>query len=156
MDRFSSGARDSSTLAGLRWLLLGLLTVGMAGTALDLVLLNHYEDAWQLPPLALMGVGFIAVAATAARPGAASLAALQGTMILFIVAGFAGLLLHYNGNREFQREIDPTLAGWPLFVKVVTAKAPPALAPASMIQLGLLGLLFAYKHPARTSEGRSR
>ena len=156
MDRLSSDARDSSTLAGLRWLLLALLTVGMAGTALDLVLLNHYEDAWQLPPLALMGVGFIAVAAMAARPGAASLAALQATMILFIVAGLAGLLLHYNGNREFQREIDPTLAGWPLFVKVVTAKAPPALAPASMIQLGLLGLLFAYKHPARTSEGRSR
>jgi hypothetical protein len=35
-----------------------------------------------------------------------------------------------------------------LFVKVVTAKAPPALAPGVMVQLGLLGLVYTYKHPA--------
>jgi hypothetical protein len=31
------------------------------------------------------------------------------------------------------------------------AKAPPALAPASMIQLGLLGLLYTYRHPSLRS-----
>ena len=30
----------------------------------------------------------------------------------------------------------------------MTAKAPPALAPAGMIQMGLLGLLYTYRHPA--------
>jgi hypothetical protein len=37
----------------------------------------------------------------------------------------------------------------------MTAKAPPALAPAGLIQLGLLGLLYTYRHPAlqlRTDE----
>jgi hypothetical protein len=29
----------------------------------------------------------------------------------------------------------------------VTAKAPPALAPAVMAQLGFLGLLYTYRHP---------
>ena len=44
--------------------------------------------------------------------------------------------------------MDPQLAGWPLFVKIVTAKAPPALAPASMVMIGLLGLIYTYQHPA--------
>ena len=142
----------------LRTLLLALLTFGMIGTGVDLVLLDHYEDAWQWPPLALMGLGLTIVAWVAVKGGSTSLAALRWTMVLFIAAGAAGLLLHYNGNREFQKELDPVLSGWPLFVKVVTAKAPPALAPAGMIQLGLLGLLFTYKHPAfalRASAGES-
>jgi hypothetical protein len=81
------------------------------------------------------------------RESSAAIVVLRWTMGLFVVACAAGLMLHYNGNREFQKELDPALSGWPLFVKVVTAKAPPALAPAGMIQLGVLGLLFTYKPP---------
>jgi hypothetical protein len=152
------GARESAVLDRLRTLLLALLTFGMIGTGVDLVLLDHYEDAWQWPPLALVGAGVAIVAWVAVKGGSTSLVALRWTMVLFIAAGAAGVLLHYNGNREFQQELDPALSGWPLFVKVVTAKAPPALAPASMIQLGLLGLLFTFKHPAfalRASAGTS-
>jgi hypothetical protein len=141
-------SKDSAS-STVRWLLLALLTLGMIGTGLDLVLLGHYEDVWQWPPLALVGVALIVVGWTAVRVGPAAIAAMRWTMVLFIAAGCAGLLLHYNGNREFQKELDPALSGWPLFAKVVTAKAPPALAPAAMIQLGLLGLLFTYKHPGR-------
>ena len=136
-----------STLSALRRLLLALLAFGMLGTAVDLLLLAHYEDAWQWPPLALSVVGLLVVAWIALRESSAAIVALRWTMGLFVVAGAAGLMLHYNGNREFQKELDPALSGWPLLVKVVTAKAPPALAPAGMIQLGLLGLLFTYKHP---------
>jgi hypothetical protein len=139
---------EPPTLAALRWLLLALLTIGLIGTATDLLLLEHFEDAWQLPPLVLIAAGLCSVAWIAARGGAAAIAALRWTMWLCIAAGVVGVALHFNGNREFQQEIDPTLSGWPLFVKVITAKAPPALAPASMVQLGLLGLLFTYRHPA--------
>ena len=55
-----------ATLATLRRLLLGLLLVGLAGTATDLLLLAHYEDAWQLIPLVLVGIG--AIFATRAAP----------------------------------------------------------------------------------------
>ena len=146
-----SSNTQPSTLAALRWLLLGLLTFGMLGTAVDLVLLGHYEDAWQWPPLALIVAGPLVVAWIAVRENHAAILTLRWTMWTFVVAGIAGLGLHYNGNREFQKELDPALSGWPLFVKVVTAKAPPALAPAGMIQLGLLGLLFTYGHPARAA-----
>ena len=84
---------------------------------------------------------------TASGPLCAALTTLRIAMVLCVASGLIGVALHYSGNREFQHEIDPSLAGWELFVKVVTAKAPPALAPAVMAQLGFLGLLYTYRHP---------
>jgi hypothetical protein len=78
---------------------------------------------------------------------------LQIAMVLLIVGGALGVVMHYQGNVEFQREVDPTLHGWPLFAKAIRAKAPPALAPGSMAQLGLLGLVYTYRHPALKRAG---
>jgi hypothetical protein len=146
---------ESRTLATVRRLLLGILTIGMLGTAADLLLLKHYEDIWQAPPLVLISAGLILLALMWTDPGARTLRMFAGLMGLFILSGFAGLMLHYNGNLEFQREIDPTQSGWTLFMAVMRAKAPPALAPAAMIQLGLIGLLCTYRHPALLRAGRS-
>jgi hypothetical protein len=134
--------------AGMRRLLLALLAAGLLGTALDLVLLEHYEDAWQWPPLLLIALSLTIVAWVAWRPTPTAILALRVAMVVCIASAAVGLALHYNGNREFQHEIDPELAGWSLFLKVITAKAPPALAPAVMAQLGLIGLLHTYRHPA--------
>jgi hypothetical protein len=57
--------------------------------------------------------------------------------------------LHYRANVAFQREVDPSIAGQALFLKAITAKTPPALAPGSMSQLGLIGLAYAYAYPFR-------
>jgi hypothetical protein len=146
IDRHDSIGSDVAAV--LRRLILVILTVGMLGTAADLLLLKHFEDIWQLPPLLLIGGALLVVVWLVLSGRAMAVMALRMTMIAFIAAGCAGILLHYSGNSEFQREIDPTLAGWDLVVKVLTAKAPPALAPAGMIQLGLLGLLYTYRHPA--------
>ena len=98
-------------------------------------------------PLALLAAGVLAAAAAlTGRAGAVLL--FRIVMALVIASGVIGLGLHYLGNTEFQKEMDPSLAGWPLFVKAITAKAPPALAPASMVQMGVLGLLYTYHHPA--------
>jgi hypothetical protein len=99
----------------------------------------------------LIGIALVLVAWLAIRSAAigwVAILAFRMTMTLFLGAGLLGILLHYNGNREFQTDMDPSLTGWPLFVKVVTAKAPPALAPGVMVQMGLLGLLYTYRHPA--------
>ena len=139
----------------LRRALLALLVVFMVGTAADLMLLDHHEGIWQLVPLVLVALGVVC-AAWSSRGGSSALTAMRILMVLFVAAGFMGMVLHFLGNREFQHEMDPALAGWPLIVKVMTSKAPPALAPASMIQMGLLGLLYTYQHPAlRRSAGRS-
>ena len=73
---------------------------------------------------------------------------LQFVMLTYIGTGVIGITLHFKANAEFQREIDPSLGGLALFWKVVEATAPPALAPGVMVQLGLLGLVYTYKHPA--------
>jgi hypothetical protein len=138
-------------LEQLRRLLLALLAVGLIGTAADLLLLDHYENATQVLPLVLVAVALLVVGWFAWTRAALALAIMRGTMAMCIAAGALGIVLHYQSNREFQKEVDPSLEGWPLVVKVVRAKAPPALAPASMIQLGLLGLLCTYRYPNMTA-----
>jgi hypothetical protein len=131
----------------MRRFMLVLLVIFMLGTTADLMLLDHHEGPGQLIPLVLLVLGLLASAWSLGGRSAA-ITAMRVLMVLFVAAGFVGMVMHYIGNREFQHEMDPSLAGWPLFMKIITAKAPPALAPASMIQMGLLGLLYTYRHPA--------
>jgi hypothetical protein len=139
---------EPSGVRTMRRLMLILLAAAMIGTAADLALLDHYEDFWQIVPLGVLALGLLSVAAAATKGGAGTVLLMRVTMALFIAAGLLGMGLHYIGNSEFQLETDPSLHGWSLFMKSVTSKAPPALAPAAMIQMGLLGLLYTYKHPA--------
>ena len=60
-----------------------------------------------------------------------------------VAGGIVGLILHYRGNVEFELEMHPAASGLALFWESVRS-ATPALAPAAMIQLGLLGLVYAY------------
>ncbi len=136
----------------LRKLLLGILALGLIGVLADLVVLQHFEDSWQLVPLVLIGLALAAIGWYLLGGGAVSLRLLQVTMALFVVAGALGMVLHYRGNLEFQLEIDASQHGWELFKKVIHAKAPPALAPGAMAQLGLLGLAYVFRHPALGQE----
>jgi hypothetical protein len=82
----------------------------------------------------------------AIRPNAASLRALRVTMALFLVAGLAGVGLHFRGAAGFQLEIDPAMGTWDLVNRVMHAKAPPVLAPGVMLQLGLIGLAYGFSN----------
>ena len=145
-------AAEPTILVTIRRLLLAILLIGMAGTTTELVLLKHDEEATQLIPLVLLGLAFLAIAWHAARPSLATMMTVQLMMVLFVVAGLVGMYLHYAANVEFQHEMDRSLSGMPLFWKVVAAKAPPALAPGSMSQLGLIGLAYSYRYPVNTKE----
>lgn len=131
-----------------RRFVLGIFVLGVGGIATELMLLGHYEELDQLIPLGLAGLSIILVAAAALRPTAVTVRLLQGAMALFILSGFVGTWLHYRATTEFQLEMDPTLRGLALFRKAIVAKAPPALAPGAMIQLGLIGLAYTFRHPA--------
>jgi hypothetical protein len=138
----------ASTLSALRRVLLGILLLGMVGTTTELLLLKHDEDATQLIPLILLGAGFAAVAWYLLRRTRLSLTALQIVMVCFIASGLLGMMFHYQANVAFQLEMDPQLAGSKLLWQTLQAKTPPALAPAVMAQLGLIGLAYAFRHPA--------
>ena len=138
----------ASTLSALRRVLLGILLLGMAGTTAELLLLKHDEDVTQLIPLILLAAGYVTVAWNLRRRTRSSLAALQVVMVCFIASGLLGMMFHYQANVEFQLEMDPQLAGGKLLWQTLQAKTPPALAPGVMAQLGLLGLAYAFRHPA--------
>ncbi len=140
----------AATLGSLRRILLGILLLGMAGSTIELLLLQHTEDSTQLIPLLLMGIGYIVVAWNAVRKSRRSITSLQILMVLFIAAGVLGTFFHYQANVAFQLEVEPQLAGRELVWKVLRAQTPPALAPGVLAQLGLVGLAYAYRHPALT------
>jgi hypothetical protein len=136
------------TLGVLRRILLGLLVLGMLGTAVELVFLGHFEDGWQLAPLGVIASGFVVLVWHSIDRSANSILVLRLVMALAIASAGVGFVLHYQSNAEFQLDIDPSLSGPALWLKVIQAKAPPALAPGIMAQLGLLGLAYTYRHPA--------
>lgn len=137
------------TLDTVRRVLLAILIIGLAGTATELLLLDHDEEAIQLVPLALIVIAFVAIVWHTLDRRSASLRLLQIVMVLFILAGGLGMVLHYRANVDFQREVDPSISGRALIVKAMKAKTPPALAPGTMAQLGLIGLAYAYRYPSR-------
>lgn len=132
----------------LRLLLLAILAVGLVGLAGELLLLEHTETFWQWIPLVLIGLGLVIVPVFAIRPTLVTLRAFQAVMVLMVVAGGLGLVLHYKGNVEFEREMAPNLSGMALFVKAMMG-ATPALAPGSLTQVGLVGLATTFRHPIR-------
>ena len=131
-----------------RRILLAILTLGVIGITAELLLLNHIEDALQWIPVGLSLLTLMMCAMVAIRPTSGAIRLFQLVMLLLIVSGAAGIYLHYGATTEFQLEMDPTLRGFALFKKAILAKAPPALAPGAMTQLGLIGLAYTFKHPA--------
>lgn len=139
-----ASARDS--LETFRRFTVVLFTVGALGAGAELLLLGHTEDVWQLVPLILLALGLSALAWLALRPRRSTLRVFRSLMILFALGGLAGIYLHYRTNVEFELEMYPSLAGLDLLWKALGG-ATPALAPATMTYLGLLGMASTYRHP---------
>jgi len=131
----------------LRQLVLALVFIGIVGLEIELALLRHAESFSQLIPHVTLILGLAATAAVYLRPGKTSLRFFQAVMALFLVIGLVGVILHFRGNVEFVLERYPTLGGAKLVWKALRG-ATPALAPGALAQLGLLGLLYTYGHPA--------
>lgn len=137
----------ADTLGFVRLVLLVALVLGLAGTLTELFLLEHTEDAWQWAPIVLMGAALLALLWFGLHRGPASLRTIQGLMGLFLISGVLGVWLHYKGNVEFELEMYPDLSGLELFRDAMMG-ATPSLAPGTMIQLGMIGLAWAFRHPA--------
>lgn len=137
----------SQTTATLRRLVLFIFLLGVVGSGVELVLLEHTEQVWQVLPVAALGLAVLVALWAGLRPARGSLRALQLLMGLFVVLGGIGLYLHYRGNAEFELEMYPSMKGFELIWKTMTG-ATPVLGPGVMIQLGLLGFAYTYRHPA--------
>ena len=132
------GRLESEPLKSLRRGMLGLVALGTAGVCAELVVLEHYTDWNQLIPLVVAGFGLLAALWIALAPGLAALRVWQFAMLLFVGTGITGVTMHVDVVSE---TVDP-----------------PLLAPGLFVQLGLLGLLYTFRHPAvgDTQDTRAR
>jgi hypothetical protein len=143
----AAAGREPHPLAAIRRVLLGTLLFGVAGMALELLLIGHVEGPLQYVPVVLLGIGLIALAWHALAPGAVTVRVVQVTMTLFVISGVCGVALHFRGNAQFELEMYPALEGTELIRETLTG-ATPVLAPGSMALLGLVGLAYTYRHPS--------
>ncbi len=131
----------------LRRGILALLAFGCAGLIGELVLLEHYEKINQWAPLVLLTLTLATILWHWIDGKRASLRGLQVVMLLLIATGALGVYFHFTGNIEATKEFEPDFAGMEFWVDVIRGEAP-TLAPGTLLQFGLLGLLYAYRHPA--------
>lgn len=140
-------AEESLRRISLRQILLLLVVACILGLAAELLLLDHTESFNQWIPLIVLGLGLASALIVMLRPGVRSIRIFQWIMASFVIAGILGLYLHYRGNVEFALERYPDMRGLGLVWKALRG-ATPTLAPGALAQLGLLGLAYAYRHPA--------
>ena len=141
------GREDLSSPCLVQRLLLPVFLIGAIGTLGELLLLGHYEEIFQLIPVLLLttSLSVLALWTIVGKPGTI-LRVFQLSMLLCLVTGGLGMYLHFSSNVEFELEINPSAAGGELIWDALTG-AMPTLAPGSMLQLGLIGLLYTYRHP---------
>ena len=137
---------DSKAISLRRGLLL-IFVIGTAGLGTELLLLEHFEEWRQQVPLVLLALGLILLAVRLFYRGAIILRLFRWTMLAFVLGGMVGLWFHLSSNMEFELEMYPTLSGLELLSKALGG-AMPALAPGALVQLGLIGFLYTYQHPA--------
>ena len=133
----------------MRKALAAVLIFGLLGTEVELFLLKHTDGAWQLVPVVLVGATLLLAAWAATRPSPLTLGILRVVMGVFLIVGITGVILHFTGNVGYERESNPGLGGADLY-KAAMMGSTPLLAPGVMIQLGLIGLLYTYRHPVFT------
>ena len=146
----SDRKRESGVVSLRRGVLL-IFVLGTIGLGTELLLLDHFEEWRQQVPLVLLVLGLVLLAIRLFYRGAIILRLFRWTMLAFVLGGMVGLWFHLSSNMEFELEMHPTLSGLELLFKALSG-AMPALAPGALVQLGLIGFLYTYHHPALSRE----
>lgn len=142
----AEGSAQFSREQLLRDLVLAVIVTGTVGLIMELLLQDHIESWQQWIPVVLLGLGLAASASVRFRPTSGTVRTFQLLMILFLAGGLLGVYMHVAGNIEFALERTPELGGVDLVWNALRG-ATPALAPGALAQLGLLGLVYTYRHP---------
>jgi hypothetical protein len=151
----TTGAAEDPRAALLRRGLLGLVALGILGTAVELLFLGHWGSAAKTsvwPALGLISVAAVLVA----RPSPLRLRLARVIAILVAAVALVGVGFHVSENmtagpldRKFAATWDSmsSVAQW---WEAITGGVGPAptLAPGVLLQLGLGVLLATIRHPA--------
>lgn len=125
-------------------LVLSILLLG--GTVVELLLVNHKEDAIQLIPFFLCALGMISALSVLCRPRRVTVLGLRLCMALVVVGSMFGIYEHFANNIAFQQEIKPSAPMTEVLVSAV-AGGNPLLAPGTLAVAAMLALAATYYHP---------
>lgn len=139
--------KNLSVEQSYRRFLMAVAAFIFVGTALELILLEHYLKALQFTPYILSGLGLGTLIAVWFYPARKSVLALRWMMAAVAVGSLFGMWQHFTGNLVFVREINPSFtlieALWPAI-----KGGNPLLAPGILFLAGVLGGAATYRHPA--------
>ena len=111
------------------------------------VFVEHYEEALQIAPFVMIGLGLVALVWAWASPSRASLGVLRGVGVLVGLGSLVGVWLHVHGNWEFAAEVDAGAGTGALLWEALSGRNP-TLAPGMIALAGLLAAAATYRHPA--------
>ena len=118
-------------------LLIAIFFMAM-GTGLELYLLDHYEDTFQMIPIICLLLSLSVFVFIQFKPIRSAYQVFKISLLLSALSGLYGTFLHLKANYEFEAEIKPSADPWSLFLESLSG-AFPALAPGSMILFALIG-----------------
>ena len=132
----------------LRKLVMIIFLLSLFGGAAELLLIEHFEGIWQLIPLSLMTLSLLTGIWFYLNEDTMSRMVFRSIMALCVVSGLVGIGLHFKGNIDFELEMYPDMKTGELIWESLKG-ATPALAPGTMIALGLLGWAYTlpYQNP---------
>jgi hypothetical protein len=133
--------------AFLRRLLLVLAAAACGGVVVELLLTGHTEGLVQWVPIGLSGAMLPFLALAYRAPTRRWLIALRIALVVLSAAGLFGIYEHVTHNWAFEQEIQPE-ATWDVLWIEALRGASPALAPASLVLVGIMGIGATYRHPA--------
>lgn len=127
----------------VKYLLIFTAAFMAIGTLLELFLLAHYEDEWQLLPILLIIASLVLFGVYLFLEKLWVLRSLQTLLIAVGLSGGLGVFFHMKANLEFEAELHPTLSFTQHLLDSFSG-ALPALAPGSMFVFALIGYIYIY------------
>lgn len=153
-------ATEAGEARSLRFALLGLAALGLAGTAIELVLERHWDGAIQLIPWPFLATGLAALALLLAAPSRSTVLVARVLATALFVGAAVGIWRHVAANYDAgfldfrYAERWPTMSGLDRWWHAATKTVGPApvLAPGVLAQVGLCLLFATIRHPALRQE----
>ncbi|MEO8229430.1 MAG: hypothetical protein ABI628_06675 [Chloroflexota bacterium] len=148
--------RDVDTPTLLRRGVLGLATLGIVGTGIELVFLRHWQNLTQLiawPAILALG---LALALLVRKPRPRGIQVARGIAGVVVLVAGLGIALHFYVNLNagpLDRDYGPrweSMTSFDQWTAAITGDVGPApmLAPGVLAEISLALLLASMRHPA--------
>src|SRR5262245_14744862 len=102
---------QTETVSAIRSIILVVIVMGLAGTGLELVFVDHFEGTAQWVPVVLICLAFLVLGTYGLVRAAALLRVFQAVMIMFIVSGIIGIGFHYQHDVQHAEKDNPGIEG---------------------------------------------